>query len=81
MEQVLRELREDAADYRKEQERTRQRLHTLESTVKGLVIQNDVAAAESQRRQRRLELRIQVLTFVVAAMTMVALVVPIVRHG
>ena len=65
VEQVLRDLRIDAADYRQEQQRTRERLHALEATVRGLVLANEGREAETIRRQRALEIRMQVLTVAV----------------
>ena len=65
MEQVLRDLREDAADSRQEQARTRERLHALEATVRGLVLANEGREGETRRRQRALEIRLQVLTVAV----------------
>lgn len=74
VEQVLLDLRGDAVDAKQEQARTRERLHALEATVRGLVLANDNEQATTRRRQQRIELRLQVLTIVIAV---AAILVPI----
>lgn len=66
VEAILQELRGDMSTFTEEQHRTRERLHKLEG-ITGLMVnaekrQRETAAA----RQRRIEVRLQVLTVVVA---------------
>ena len=62
----LRAVREDVQDLRREDERKRRRLHDLESTTKGLVDLRRADDDSVNKRQRRIELRMQALTVAVA---------------
>lgn len=59
----------------RETQRTRQRLHGLEGTAAGVRLMTEEGRRKEQTQYRRLELRLQVLTAVIAA---AAVVVPIV---
>ena len=48
-----------------EMKRTRDRLHSAEATLQGVVLESRARDAETARRQRRIEIRVQVLTAVV----------------
>ena len=65
LEQLGRDIRDDIGAWTHEQERTRHRLHELEATVRGLVLASDIAVKNTDKRQWRMELRVQVLTLVV----------------
>jgi hypothetical protein len=60
-----------------EQRRTRERLHQVDGLTAMLVDEHKRRQGHEQRRQRRLEVRIQVLTAVVA---IAALVEPFLYH-
>lgn len=71
IEEQIRELRAQVADRKAEEQRTRDRLHAIEGAVKGLVtVQKEARAAEATQ-YRRVAVRIQVLTLVVAVATIV----------
>ena len=65
VEQIARDVRDDISAWTMEQARTRNRLHEIETTVRGLVLANQIAAGDVVNRQRKLEIRVQVLTLVV----------------
>jgi hypothetical protein len=67
LEEQIKGLREDVSAMTAESSRTRTRLHELESTQRGLVLQAEAEKAGVSYRQRRLEVRVQVLTAVIAA--------------
>ena len=77
VEAVLRELRGDMRDLNDETQRTRKRLHDLEGTTGMLVDQEKKRREATQTRQRRLEVRIQILTVVIAC---AALFEPVLYH-
>jgi predicted nucleic acid-binding Zn-ribbon protein len=66
-EQAVRDIRDDIQAWSREQERTRQRLHDIEATVRGLALASKIAEDATKQRQRSLELRLQALTVVIAA--------------
>ena len=73
-------LREDVAAMTAELERMRKRLHTLEATTGGLVKLEQASREITMERQRALEIRLQILTFVVAFVgTLLAVVVAVAR--
>ena len=77
VEQILRDIRDDLRDWTVEQRRTRERVHVLEATVKGLVMMGDDSAKETQRRQAKIQGRLRLLTVVIAA---AALLEPFIYH-
>lgn len=77
LETKLDELRTDVQQLTSEERRTRRRLHDLEGVTGLLVDQENARRVATGERQRRLELRIQVLTVVVAV---VALAEPFLYH-
>lgn len=66
IEAVLRELRGDIGERKQEEERTRKRLHELEGAVNLLLEAQKMARRAEANQYRRLELRLQLLTIVVA---------------
>jgi hypothetical protein len=77
VEQIARDIRDDQRAFGVEQERARKRLHELESTVQGLVIAASADAQLTRRRQRALEIRLQILTVVIA---LAAIFEPFIYH-
>lgn len=63
-------FRDDMADLKTETLRTRTRLHDLEGIAGLLVNQERTRNRDTQRNQRRTERRLQVLTVVIAAATL-----------
>lgn len=77
VEQQIIDLRGDIADRKHEEERTRERLHKVEGAMQRLVdIQTDARKQEATQ-YRRLELRMQALTLVVA---FAAMLEPVAYH-
>lgn len=72
------ELRKDVADLNAEVRRSRQRLHSLEGTAAALVLESRERRRRDERRDRRLEIRLHVLTIAVAG---AGIVVPLVLGG
>lgn len=66
IEQILRDVRDDIVERKDEEARTRERLHKLEGLVAMLVDTQRASRTSVADRQRRLEIRMQVLTGVVA---------------
>lgn len=66
METEVRGLREDVQQLAREQERTRQRLHSLEATTQGMAKQAVGRAQEAAQAANRTQRWIQILTLVVA---------------
>ena len=77
LEVKLDDLRGDVQDLTTETGRTRNRLHDLEGLAGTLVDQEKVRRQNEARRQRRLEIRTEVLAVVVAT---AALVEPFLYH-
>lgn len=77
VEAVLQELRGDMSAFTNEQHRTRERLHKLEG-ITGLMVNAEKRQRETlENRQRRIEVRLQLLTVVVAV---AALLGPVIYH-
>lgn len=74
VETLLREIRADQKEFVAEQKRTRQRVHELETTVRGLVMAGNNAANETHNRQLKIQGRLRLLTVVI---TLAAVVWPI----
>lgn len=72
VEQVARDIRDDIGAWTREQERTRLRLHEVEATVRGLTLAAKLVEESTQRRQRSLEIRVQLLTLVVGVGALVS---------
>ena len=66
VEQQIIDLRGDIADRKNEEERTRKRLHDVEGVLGLLVDQQKQARAQEAAQYRRLEIRMQLLTLVIA---------------
>jgi hypothetical protein len=80
VEEQVRGLREDVAAMTAEFDRTRKRLHTLESTTQGMVKLEQASREITLQRQRGIEIRLQILTFAVAFVgTMLAIAVALVH--
>lgn len=81
LETAVQDMRGDIAEYSREQQRTRSRLHHLESTVAALVQASEAKREDDRRHERRLSFRLSLL---MAAVAVVGLVEPIafavVRH-
>lgn len=73
----LEAVKADVAELATEQRRTRERLHQVEGLTGTLVDQDKTRRRDDDRRQRRLEVRLQVLTAVIAA---AAFVEPFLYH-
>ena len=74
VEEQIRGLREDAGEIKTELGRTRDRLHTLEKTTASLVLEGRAKREADRSSQKRLEVRLQILTFVVGV---VGIIVPL----
>lgn len=74
MEEQLRGVREDLKELTAEQRRARDRLHKIEGLQAMLVNVNKQRQGETEKRQHRLEWRMQILTVVIA---IAAIVVPV----
>lgn len=74
----LAELRRDVSELNHETRRSRSRLHELEGTTAALVMESRERRRHDEQRDRRLEIRLQMLTIVVA---FVGVVVPLVLGG
>ena len=80
VETEVRGLRDDVQALTVEQERTRQRLHSLESTTQGLVKMSAGRAQQAAAQAARTQRWVQILTLVVAiAAVVVSIVVGL--HG
>lgn len=77
LEERWRDLRQDVADLRQENARSRDRLHKLEGTQALLVDDKQRRDQAVKQGQRRLEVRISVLTVAVAV---AALLEPLLFH-
>ena len=78
VEQQIIDLRGDIADRKHEEERTRKRLHDIEG-VMGLLVDQQKRNREQEAKQyRRVELRLQALTIVIA---FAALAEPFLYHA
>ena len=77
VETLLADLKEDMADLKGEGQRTRGRLHDLEGVSHMLVDQEKLRREATGDRQRRLELRMEIMAVVVAV---VAIVEPFLYH-
>lgn len=77
VETLLADLKEDMADLKGEGRRTRERLHDLEGVSAMLVDQEKLRREATGDRQRRLEIRMEILAVVVAV---VAIVEPFLYH-
>ena len=77
VETLLADLKEDMGDLKSEGQGTRRRLHDLEGVSNMLVEQEKLRREATGDRQRRLELRIEVLAAVVAV---VAIAEPFLYH-
>ena len=78
VEQQIIDLRGDIADRKSEEERTRKRLHDIEG-IMGLLVDQQKRNREQEATQyRRMELRLQVLTIVIA---FAALAEPFLYHA
>ena len=77
LEQQIVDLRGDIIDRKHEEERTRERLHKVEGTMQRLVDIQTQARAQEATQYRRLELRMQVMTLVIA---LAALLEPFAYH-
>lgn len=66
LEQIMREREGMVSEYKKERLATMQRLDDLEDTTSVLMQDKATRDTTTKERQRRIELRIQVLTVVVA---------------
>lgn len=77
LEERWRDMRQDIADLRQADARTRDRLHQIEG-MQGLLVEERKQRTETAAaRQKRLEVRIQVLTVVVA---IAAVATPVLYH-
>jgi predicted nuclease with TOPRIM domain len=74
VEEQLKGVREDLKELTAEQRRTRDRIHKIEGLQAMLVDVNKQRQGETEKRQHRLEWRLQVLTVVIAV---AAIVVPV----
>ena len=77
MEEQLRGVREDVSELVAESQRNRRRLHDLEGVTGALVSADTQRKRDDRRKQERLEIRLQVLTAVVAV---AAVVEPFLYH-
>jgi hypothetical protein len=77
IEQIVRELRGDIQDRIHEEGRTRDRLHKIEGLVGMMVEHEKLSRRDTETRQRRLELRMQMLA---AAVAIAALLEPFLYH-
>jgi biopolymer transport protein ExbB/TolQ len=75
LEEQVRGVREDMAELVAELGRGRQRLHKLEGGQAVILASQDAARKEVERRQKRLEWRLQILTVVIAVAAVVAPIV------
>lgn len=66
VEAVLQELRADVGELRREENRTRGRLHDLEGLASTLVEQERTRIRVTKEQQEALRLRLQILTVVIA---------------
>ena len=81
VETEVRGLRDDVQALTVEQERTRQRLHSLEGTVQGVVKTAAGRAEEAARSAARTQRWVQILTFVVAFAAVVVSIIVAVHGG
>ena len=77
LEQQITELFGDIADRKHEEERTRDRLHKVEGLLGMLVDQQKQNRAQEANQYRRMEIRLQVLTAVIA---FAAMLEPVAYH-
>lgn len=71
IEQVLRDMRDDIQEGTAERLRIRGRLHDLEATAQGLIHFVREQKRQDENQWRRIELRLQWMTFVVGALGLV----------
>ena len=80
IEQVLQDLRGDVGDVRAEQERTRGRLHKLESTMQGLTILQRERIEQQDRLFKTLGLRLKWLSFAISLAGVIVAAVSLIVH-
>lgn len=80
VEAVLQEVRSDIADVRTEQNRTRERLHSMESAVQGLVLVQRDRIEQQDRTFKALGLRLQRLGVMIAAAALLVSIVALYVH-
>ena len=80
VEVVLEEVRSDIADMRTESGRTRDRLHSMEAAVQGLVLVQRERIEQQDKTFQRLGMRLQRLGLLVAASTLVVSIVALIVH-
>lgn len=80
VEAVLNELRGDIADVKGEQNRTRDRLHSMEAAVQGLVLVQRERIEQQDATFQRLGVRLQRLGLVIAASALAVSIVALVVH-
>lgn len=80
VEQVSRDMQREIDDVKREQERTRKRLHDTEGLLGLLVDQQKQNRAQEARQYRRIEVRMQMLTIVVMVGTLALSLVIALTH-
>jgi len=80
IEQVLRDLRGDVGDLRQEGGRTRERLHAIEATARGLALVQTQRIEQQERQWSALARRLRVLSVVIALAGVAVAVVGLLLH-
>ena len=80
VEAVLEEVRSDIADMRTESVRTRDRLHSMESAVQGLVLVQRERIEHQDQTFKALGLRLQRLGVTIAVAALVVSIVALIVH-
>lgn len=77
---MLEEVRSDIADMRTESVRTRDRLHSMEAAVQGLVLVQRERIEQQEQTFRALGLRLQRLGVTIAVAALVVSIVALIVH-